>query len=77
MSNLPKIIKIAKGDEFELVNREADPVVEQALEIVHLLPPEDPLRLDLLRICGKQLIGQLTYVAIITTEEEAKSEEVK
>lgn len=69
--DFPKIITVEEGDVFELVNRVANPCVEQALEIIHLLPVEDPIRLDLLRVCGKQLMGQLTYVAVITGKDKS------
>lgn len=66
------IQKAPEATEFIQFGMEPIATVEQALEVVHLLPPEDPIRLSILHACGRRLIAAMVFVgAAISTKNES------
>lgn len=63
-----KVLKMAEA-EYTPMGVEPIGTVEQALEVAHLLPENDPLRLDLLHSCSKRLIAAMQYVGFVTSKE--------
>lgn len=60
--------RMAEG-EFTPMGRDPIGIVEQAIEVAHLLPESDPMRVKILHACGKRLIFTLQYVGYLTSEE--------
>ena len=71
-SHWMNLIKMAENSEFTPIGIEPIGSVKQAIEVANLLPQDDPIRLDLLRMCAKKIICTMTYMGFMTTNTELK-----
>lgn len=62
----------ALPDEPRLSTGGPHPLVEQALEVIHLLPEDSEERKLLLCQCAASLRGALTYMAVLTITKDAE-----
>ncbi len=60
--------------EFTRSSTERIDIIEQALEVFSLLPETEPVRAGLLKACAHALIGHMSIIGIIYTEEKPEPE---